>query len=139
LVLITHGQLDRYYEPLPGGRPPPIRRSSGSGQIHRQAQRHIVSGVEYACPPWNAVPEETATSDPAGFGACRKVINLLATKMNGTVADLPYSVRKKWEKIVRAKIIYDWRGSPAAALVTCWSRSDSDVEILLKPDSSGEQ
>ena len=88
----------------------------------------------YSCPPWSATPDETIVSNPSGFSSCRKVIGILASNMNATVTERVCSLSNEWGKIIRAKIAYAYEGSPATALVTCWSTPGSGVGIFMKLD-----
>jgi hypothetical protein len=133
VVLIDKGLPDRYYPPLPNGRPWPIRRAAKSAPA--SASGEVANADSYSCPPWTVAPGETVSSDPAGFDACLTVISALAERVNGKVTEQSYSMSKQWGKIVRAKIAYEHKGSGGGFLVICWSETGSDVKIALQVDT----
>jgi hypothetical protein len=129
VVVIEKGLPDRYYPPLPNGRPRITRNIETSG---KDSLRRIVNVGGYSCPPWNVVPNETVSSDPAEFSICNTVINALVARLNGKATGQIYSLSEQWGKIVRAKIVYEHQGTVGTVLVTCWSDSGSDVKIALQ-------
>jgi hypothetical protein len=131
-VLIAKGQLDRYFRPLPGGRFPSFKRSK---ELDAEPDRNVrlkVGGYEW--PPWNVAPNETVEPTPAGFSACRKVVGILAAKMNGRVTQRTCSLSEQWGKVIRAKIAYTVEGAPAAAFVVCVSGSGPGIGLAIKLD-----
>ena len=120
VVLIEKGRLDRYYPPLPGGRPPRITRSLAGAR--QNSLRKILSMDDYSCPPWSLAPGETVSPDTSEFATCIEAIEAFSSRMGGTITKQVCSFSKQWGRVVRAKID---DGSAGALLVTCWSLSGS--------------
>jgi hypothetical protein len=85
-------------------------------------------------PPWGGSPDEIASVDPAGFGACQSVVQGFASKAGGQITGRRYSVSKEWGKILRARMTVGQREEAFTMLLTCWSRPGEPVEIVLQAE-----
>jgi hypothetical protein len=91
----------------------------------------------YSFPPPDPAPDEIVSPYSSRFGACEQVIGMFSSRVNGAITEQAYSLSEQWGAIIRAKITFERDGSPATALLTCWSGSGSDVRFDLTLDCDG--
>jgi hypothetical protein len=129
VVIIKKGQLDQYYPAL-FGRPPPIRRSAASATPVDPDE--VVEAGGFRRPPWSPGPGETLASSVIGFSGCRKILALLANRMDGQVIERTCWLSGRWGKVIRAKIAFAPHGSSATALIACWSTPDLGYGMFME-------
>ena len=83
-------------------------------------------------PPWHTTVGETAVSDSPAFAGCDKAVDALAASAKWKIADRKYFLSNDWGRLLRAKVVFDFKGSSMTFLVNCWSRKDPDVHFALR-------
>ena len=87
--------------------------------------------------PSVAGADETPDPDRTKFKDCESVVQSLADRGGGHIAERTYWLSPKWGHLLRARLVTPIAGADATTLVTCWFHTGQDIQISVDASGSG--
>ena len=93
---------------------------------------------DLSAPPWDVANDETIVADSSIFSQCDDVLKTFVSQAKGLIKSRTYSISKQWGSVLRAKAELPFAGVTTTTLITCWSKSGSGVEIVVKVEGTDD-
>ena len=82
-------------------------------------------------PPWESTNDETEVPYSTRCKSCEEVLASFAASSKDKITERRYFVSERWGIILRAQAVTENKGWQDTTFITCWSKTDPNVEIAV--------